>query len=88
MRIFCRKALVFERQGEIFRTEPMGFAELPEHFSESLLFQWALKDGDIEVIGDSLKRKKVEAEPGKPSVKRGRGAMTKEEVRPDGGEAL
>jgi len=70
MRIFCKKALVFERDGAAFRTEPMGFCDMPDHFAECNLFSWALSDGDIEVIGDSAKQKKREREPGKPSVKR------------------
>ena len=80
MRVFSKKAFAFEHGGAAFLTEPMGFHDMPDHFAECVLFSWALNDGDIEVIGDSAKRKKIEREPGKPSVKRAKAAPSGDAV--------
>jgi hypothetical protein len=51
MRIFSRKAFAFQGpDGEVAAVRPLDFAEVPDWVAKSLMWQWALKDGDVQEV--------------------------------------
>jgi len=70
MKIFAKKSFQLEAGGRRFTTKPFVFDEMPKEFAKCMLFQWAVKDGDIEIIGDGGKQKALENSPGTPTAAR------------------
>lgn len=51
MRIFSKKAFAFQGpDGEVFTVRPLDFTEAPDWVEKSLMWQWALKDGDVQIV--------------------------------------
>jgi hypothetical protein len=63
MRIFSTKAFAFQgSDGEVVAVRPLDFAEVPDWVEKSLMWHWALKDGDVQEVaskavkvGDAVK---------------------------------